>query len=95
MFALFVRCKKEYNINEWILYHLDIGFSHAYIYDDFTASNNNHVQSAKTYIDKRISSDKYTIIDNDIIKIDRSLGLNTQKFYDAIFKIIKKKIINI
>jgi hypothetical protein len=87
MYALFVRCKKEYNINEWILYHLNIGFSHIYIYDDFVTSE----LSVRTCIDKYIPLDKYTIIDKHMIKINRTLGLNSKLFYDEIFKIIKKK----
>lgn len=86
MYALFVRCKKEYNVNEWLLYHLSIGFSHVYIYDDFVTEDS----SVKLIIDERISSDDYTIIDNQMINIDRSLGLNSRVFYDAIFEIIKQ-----
>ncbi len=58
MISLFARVKNEYNVNEWMLYHYDIGFEHIYLYDDYDSEST----SVKTQIMDIIDKNKYTII---------------------------------
>jgi hypothetical protein len=87
MISLFARVKNEYNVNEWMLYHYDIGFEHIYLYDDYDCES----PSVKTQIMDIIDKNKYTIINklNNDKNIPHHLFLNSNIFYETIIDIIK------